>query len=527
MAVKRYAASKDNTITNAYNSTLLNSQRGTGSNMGAADVLEIFSIYGQASSSNGLSAELSRAILEFPIDSITADRAAGTIPASGSVSFYLNLYNTKHAFTLPRNFNLVIQPISTPNSPASASWEEGPGLDMEEYKDKTYNNSGSNWIQARMSSANGLDNGKWATPGGDYYQSTAYHQYNVSFPQGYEDLEVDISGLVEDWIAGTISNRGLGVRLTASQEALFNPSSEQNTGSQNSLLYNPTGSTESYYTKKFYARSSEFFFKRPRIEARWDSTTQDDRGHFLISSSLGGDFNINTLYLYNYIRGKLTNIPGAGTGPIWVSVYSGSSAPTGSKLLLPAGGGVATATDTEVTGGWVKTGIYSASFMVTGNLTQAFDVWHLSGTVFTTSSFAPLPINVYNNAPTREFVTSISNMKSEYKRSETGRFRLFIRNKDWSPTIYTVSQADNPTETLTSASYQIYRVIDDLAVIPYGTGSDKQTYLSYDVSGNYFDLEMSMLQSGYAYGVTVAYYNDSIADWVQQPEVFKFRVEKD
>ena len=58
MAIKRYVAAKDNTITNAFNSTLLASQRGTGSNMGAADVLEIFSIYGQASGSNGLSAEL-------------------------------------------------------------------------------------------------------------------------------------------------------------------------------------------------------------------------------------------------------------------------------------------------------------------------------------------------------------------------------------------------------------------------------------------------------------------------------------
>ncbi|HCX24654.1 MAG TPA: hypothetical protein DHN29_22250, partial [Cytophagales bacterium] len=179
------------------------------------------------------------------------------------------------------------------------------------------------------------------------------------------------------------------------------------------------------------------------------------------------------------------------------------------------------------TGGWVSTGLYTASFALTGTLSKAFDVWHLSGTVFATSSFAPLPLNMYDNAPTPEYVTAISNMKSEYKRSETGRFRLFIRNKNWSPTIYTVSQADNPTETLTSASYQIFRVSDDLAVIPYGTGSDKQTYLSYDVSGNYFDLEMSMLQSGFAYGLTLAYYNDSIADWVQQPEVFKFRVEKD
>ena len=46
MAIKKYVASKDNTITNAFGIDL--NTRSTGSNMGAADILEIFSIYGQA-----------------------------------------------------------------------------------------------------------------------------------------------------------------------------------------------------------------------------------------------------------------------------------------------------------------------------------------------------------------------------------------------------------------------------------------------------------------------------------------------
>ena len=46
MAIKKYIAEKDNTITNAFESNL--STRGTGSNMGASDILEVFSIYGQA-----------------------------------------------------------------------------------------------------------------------------------------------------------------------------------------------------------------------------------------------------------------------------------------------------------------------------------------------------------------------------------------------------------------------------------------------------------------------------------------------
>ena len=39
MAIKRYTANKDNTITNAFSFNL--TTRGTGSNMGSADILEI------------------------------------------------------------------------------------------------------------------------------------------------------------------------------------------------------------------------------------------------------------------------------------------------------------------------------------------------------------------------------------------------------------------------------------------------------------------------------------------------------
>ena len=37
----------------------------------------------------------------------------------------------------------------------------------------------------------------------------------------------------------------------------------------------------------------------------------------------------------------------------------------------------------------------------------------------------------------------------------------------------------------------IFRVIDELDVVPFGTGSDLHTGMSYDVSGNYFDFDMS------------------------------------
>ena len=70
MAIKRYTANADNTITNAFAADLVT--RGTGSNMGAADILEVFSLYGQGNTTS--SAELSRALVQFPISQIRSDR---------------------------------------------------------------------------------------------------------------------------------------------------------------------------------------------------------------------------------------------------------------------------------------------------------------------------------------------------------------------------------------------------------------------------------------------------------------------
>ena len=51
------------------------------------------------------------------------------------------------------------------------------------------------------------------------------------------------------------------------------------------------------------------------------------------------------------------------------------------------------------------------------------------------------------------------------------------------------------------------------------------TMMSYDASGSYFDLDMSLLEPRYTYGIKVAYYDEILAQWVEQSELFKFRVE--
>ena len=486
MAIKRYTANADTTITNAFKSDL--TQRGTDANMGASDILEVFSLYGQ---NGGTSQELERILIKFPINEIISDRTLTTIPASGSVNFYLRMFNAPHSQTLPRNFTLSAQKVS-------ASWQEGIGLDMEEYRDNTYGNAGATWISASNTTP-------WTSVGGDYIGE----KYKQTFENGNEDLELNITKLVEDWIING-NNYGLGIHLIETQEAYYSGSGGSN--SPAGEINNLSGSTLNYYTKMFFARSSEFFFKRPVIEARWNSSIQDDRGNFYASSSMvPGPDNLNTIYLYNVSRGHYADIPDDSN--LELSIYATLGA---SSLLSP-------------TVGKVSTGIYSASFATSTTASVIYDVWH-SGLGSDRVNFHTGTINVKTHAgttyqPTTKYYCNITNLKPIYSTDEEPRFKLYVRPKDWSPTIYTVATQDIETTIIPSGSYQIYRIADNLAVIPYGTGSDKHTMMSYDENGNYFDVDMSLLESGYAYGLKVAFYNPALKSYVEQRQAWKFRVE--
>ncbi len=510
MSIIRYTASADTTITNAYEANLVT--RGTGSNMGYADSLEVFSIYGQESGSIGQSQELSRILIQFPVATIAANRTANKIPASGSVSFYLKMFNAETPWTLPQDFNLVVAPVSS-------SWNEGAGLDMDEYKDLGQ----ANWGERSSGAA-------WTSDGGDYHTGS---NYNISFPLGYEDLEHDVSHIVEEWIKyldtpagdGVIKSNGFGIRLTASQEAYAL------VAGANGTIQNLDGAKQSYYTKKFFARSTEFFYKRPVIEARWDSSTKDDRENFYFSSSLApAADNLNKLCLYNYVRGRLVNIPAVGTRDLRVSFYSSSfGTPTGSKLSLPVGAGVVSAGDTNATASYTSAGLYSVSLALTAASTpllEIHDVWHSGAVEFFTGSFYPELLPTYDSAPTFNRITSCKNLKKKYSTQDKARFRFFVRDRNWSPTVYNVATANNPTDVIESASYAIYRTTDNYPAISYGTGSDLCTMMSYDKEGNYFDLDISLLESDYMYEIRLSYYNDSIGDWQEQPQAFKFRVEE-
>lgn len=420
MSIKKFFVNKDTTITNAFKSNL--STRGTDANMGKSDILETFSIFGQVNSG---SLEASRILIDFPLSEISSSRdltlsSPSGIPASGSVRFYLRMFNAEHSQTLPDNYFLNVLPVS------GAAWEEGFGLDMESYNHKGvtnwltasyenvaqrlrikftsttmshyddgfisvydgsakrydfYFNTGNdaapnagaeadvevdiasaanvNAVITALSTAvnsrteftssfstadasnkyveiinnvaglsrhptasatlidqatdqiqfsvevSGSNYTPWQTAGGDF-RTLAYTKgqtvpfYKVPIIKGTEDIELDITALVEELL--------LNLNRTGSAVA---PGRENfGLGIFMSGAYEDGTFKRSFYTKKFFARSSEFFFKRPAIEARWDNSVLDDRARLSTANSqLSNTDNTFNLYYYNWVNGQLKDFP--------------------------------------------------------------------------------------------------------------------------------------------------------------------------------------------------------------------------
>jgi len=475
MSIKKFIAEKDTTITNAYKENLMT--RGINSNMGAADSLEVFSIYGQASTS---SLEKSRILVQFPINDIAADRAAGKIPASGSVEFYLRLYNVVHPFSVPRDFSMTINPVSS-------SWNEGYGLDMEGYSDNGFI-SGSGGIGATwISSVSGTS---WAMQGADYLTGSGY-DLSASFKTGLEDIELNITSLTEQWITGALGNNGLLIKLSSSFE-------------NGSAL-------QSFYTKKFSARGSQYYFNRPCIEARWNPSVTDDRNNFYASSNLlSSTDNRMNLYFYNKVGGALKNIFGNPVPTVQFYADSNFSSSVSASYLSVSN---------------PLPGIYKAVVVLDTTASVIYDKWVnalTSSTKYFSGSFDVSQRESDTVSDLPQYIINITNLKPSYNQNEQARFNIFVREKDWQPNIYTVAYNNVENTSIPNLYYKIFRFNDNYTVVNYSTGSLAYSKTSYDSNGNYFDLDMNIFEKEYGYGIKLALWDGNTLQ--EFKDVYKFRI---
>ena len=485
MSIKKFYATADTTITNAYKEDI--STRATDSNMGLADSLELFFIYAQtpdADATDEQKREEARIVLKFDTAAILANYS-NSFPSG--VKFVLKLTNAEHPFTLPKNYSVKAFSLSE-------SFVEGHGLDMESYLDE----GPSSWNNREANTA-------WTTPGA--IQGTETLLGTQVFDTGLEDLEIDVTSYIEGIFNGDIDN-GVILTLDAANVA----------------------GTKSFYTKKFFSRSSEFFFKRPAIEARDASRIADDRGKFYAKRKTNSSIqNTQRIYLYNSFEGMRSDF----TAPeldeeLYVRFYT-DEARTIQATLDPDVQFIQAVNE--------STGVYYVDVILDeSSVSKIYDQWYFAAnggtavvdrTLVHEGEITIIQNGSSTNSGEVDYVIDITNLKTSYTKQETAKFRIYTRQKDWNPTIYTVASKEIENLIVEKIYYKIVRLVDEETILDYGIGTsgtnNDHTLVSYDALGSYFDFDMSLLEKGYMYGIKLMFSVNG--ELREQEEIFKFRVD--
>lgn len=430
--IYRIFPTKDTVITNDVRSNA----RMTGSNVGAAEALEVFKGSAISGTIGTLgSSSLARTLMQFDVNAVAALTASGEAPSTG-ISYKLRLVHKTSDSELPYSFDLTVAPLSR-------SWDEGRGVDDVDLLDVGV----ANWDKATSSTF-------WTTPGGDFLSTTTS---SVHFDTGYEDLESDIGPMFRAWLTGNLPNNGLIVRMTSSIEA--------------DSVY------EDYRTKKFYSRTSNYRDRRPYVELSWNDFVADDRSNMRWGRT-------GSLALYNIVGGQMTNL---SANPI-VDIKHASG------------------TIVSVTASYSGlTGIYSATFALASGTTYSgsifYDGWRLNGQSLMTGTFVLTTDGATTDADPPQLTAKVRNLKNEYTGDEVVRFDVMFRKKGTIlPFLSTASMAPKPYITR-KAFYAIENDSTAFQAVPFGTGSDEVTRLSYDGNGNYFKFYMRNLHAGNLYRI--------------------------
>lgn len=411
-----------------------NLTRLTGSNVGAAEELDVFKRSGISGAIGSAgSSSLGRALLQFDLSQLSALTASGDIPSAG-MTFRLRMNHKTRGCPQPTSYDMTIRAVSS-------SWDEGIGLDVSDYADDGY----ANWEKRTSTQF-------WTTPGGDYVVAPTA---SAHFDTGIEDIDVDVTSIVNGWLSGTFANYGIGVMMTASVES-------------DSVYVD-------YYRKKFYSRQTSYADRAPYLEVRVSDFRGDDRANMQWSRT-------GSLYLYNVVGGVFSDL----TGEVVASIADSSG------VLM------------HVTASHGSTGIYSASFALpTGSYSGSifYDRWRVGGVSLITGSFlltSPSPVNTLVQLP---LTARIRNMQEEYVPEDVPTFEILFRKKPHTLPVFSTASLMPVPYIVERAWFAIENDATKERVVPFGTGSQNHTRLSYGGSGNSFKFHMTNLHAGNVYRI--------------------------
>jgi hypothetical protein len=438
MAICRFYPSADTYITNRI---LDNnpSNRATSASLGAGVTLQCFKI---TSSFPTSPSELARSLVNIDFRQLSGMVFNDQTIPTGSVRYVLRAFNYPIGEPTPSSFDLSVCAVSSP-------WDEGVGQDDRTWMDGGY----ANWYA-------GTSTSNWISAGGDYLLSGSGTQH---FDAGDEDLEVDVTSIVQSWLTGSIMPYGLMVKLADTCE-----------NNQND-----------YYRKVFYSHETHTVEKVPYLEARWNDRITDNRANFAYN-------NPNALYLYNCVRGYLKDIVEpvtvrlqdnlVGESASFQQIYSASRAgPTG---IYASAIGISASNPNSFSSSWV-------------------DIWEDgTGMCLMTGTLFPKILTGTQGDPYEDFIVNVVDLKPVYRTDETARITVNVRRNYHNDhlVVHTASIDSPPREYMEDMYWSVVNNESGETLVPFGIGPlYPYTKLSYNESGNYFQIAMSSFVPGFTY----------------------------
>lgn len=276
-------------------------------NSGQNAVTDLWYGGGGTDSSTEKRNSISRFIVKFDIDELISKIESKEINENLIASYRLKMTNAIPGDKILEpefEFDVLNKSISASYDliafPINKDWDEGRGYDLfqENYLVRQSGNpmltGYSNWNSATMAE-------NWDEPGifMNPTASTAVTSYSTQhFDIGNENIDMDITGIVNDWLSGGSVNNGIGIAYRRDYELL---------------------STDTRYVASFYTEKTNSSFK-PFIEVSYNQSFKDDR--LQVSNN-----RTSRLFLYTFSGNNAVNYFSAGTVDITttsnVPVYTG------------------------------------------------------------------------------------------------------------------------------------------------------------------------------------------------------------
>ena len=178
-----------------------------------------------------------RALIDFTgteFTEMSKSIAGGTIT---NPKFFLRLYEAEGNQELSTEYKLLAQPLSQ-------SWDEGVGS----FGDSPKTTNGVSWDN--RNNKTGATATSWSNADGSQNSGGSVHSVSSSVQSfSYEspDIELEISDMVNGWLDGKITNNGVLLRFSGSQET----------------------DSETFGQLKFFSSQTNTIYP-PRLEVRWD-----------------------------------------------------------------------------------------------------------------------------------------------------------------------------------------------------------------------------------------------------------------